>query len=147
MSKLLRISEAASLGLHAAVRLAEHPRRPVSARDLARRLDASEAHLAKVLQRLVRAGLVSSTRGPRGGFALARAPGEVSLLDVYEAVEGPVEPTACPFGRPVCRRGECIFGEFLSEFDARFRDYLATTTLDALACPEDATEEASHVRS
>jgi Rrf2 family nitric oxide-sensitive transcriptional repressor len=63
MPTVLRMSDAASLALHGMVILAEAPERRVSARAIASELDASEAHLAKVLQRLARAGLVESVRG------------------------------------------------------------------------------------
>jgi hypothetical protein len=56
------------------------------ARYLANRFEISEAHLAKVLQRLVKAELLRSVRGPRGGFILTRAPESVTLLEVFEAV-------------------------------------------------------------
>jgi len=137
MPHLFAISEAASLGLHAAVALAGTDGRLVTTRELAERLKASEAHLAKVLQRLARAGVVASTRGPGGGFRLARPADEISLLDVYEAIEGPVRPTSCLFGVPVCGRATCIFGDFLTEFDRRFRTYLRETTLGALAAKEN----------
>ena len=140
MSKLLRMPEAVSLGLHAAVALAEVRDRPVSARELAARFGASEAHLAKVLQRLVKEGIVRSTRGPKGGFRLNRPADEVSLLEVYEAIEGPVEPWGCLFGKPVCGRSECMFAGYLEEFDARFRAYLARATLGALAAKGDTTD-------
>jgi len=130
--RLLRIPEAASLGLHAAVILAGHHNGPLSAKDLADRLEASEAHLAKVMQRLVRAGIVGSTRGPKGGFVLAKRADRVSLLDIYEAVEGHVEPTTCVFGKPVCGRDACILGGFVEEFDTRFRGYLAKARLSEL---------------
>jgi len=135
--RLLRIPEAASLGLHAAVILAGNSDRPISARELAEKLGASEAHLSKVMQRLVRAGLVNSTRGPKGGFMLDRAAESVSLLEVYEAIEGPLKPASCLFGTPVCGRGACIFGRYLEEFDARFRDYLANAKLSELAPREE----------
>ncbi len=136
MPHLLAISEAASLGLHAAVALAGSDGRLMTTRQLAERREASEAHLAKVLQRLSRAGVVASTRGPGGGFRLARPADQISLLDVYEAIEGPVRPTTCVFGSPVCGRATCIFGRFLAEFDERFRAYLRETTLGALAAKE-----------
>lgn len=132
MSRFVRIPEAASLGIHAAAILAAEPERSVPTRELAGRLQASEAHLAKVMQRLARAGLVRSTRGPKGGFRLRRPPAEISLLDVYEAVDGRVEASACLFGTPVCGRATCIFGDYLTEFDERFASYLANTTLGEL---------------
>jgi len=136
MANLFRMPEAASLGTHAAVMLAREPDRPLSAHEMAARLQASEAHLAKVMQRLVKAGLVNSTRGPKGGFMLDRAAGRISLLEVYEAIEGRVEPMACLFGLPSCGRKACIFGGYLAEFDAHFRDYLARATLSDLTADD-----------
>jgi Rrf2 family protein len=64
---------------------------------LANRFEISEAHLAKVLQRLVKAELLRSVRGPRGGFILTRAPESVTLLEVFEAVinEHRCHPSHC----------------------------------------------------
>jgi DNA-binding IscR family transcriptional regulator len=64
MSNILKISEAASLALHTTVILAANPNRLVSTKKLASQLHASEAHLSKVLQRLEKADIVNSTRGP-----------------------------------------------------------------------------------
>jgi Rrf2 family protein len=138
MAKLLRISEAASLALHVAVIMAKEPAVYVPARELARRLNASEAHVSKVMQRLVRAALVTSTRGPGGGFRLRRAPAEITQLEVYEAVEGALEPSSCMLGKPVCD-GDCIFGDYIHRVDADFRTYLAETTL---ARPDSDKEQA-----
>ncbi|MBM4038240.1 MAG: Rrf2 family transcriptional regulator [Planctomycetes bacterium] len=140
MPKLVRFPEAASLGIHAAVILAGKPDVLVSARELAERLDASEAHLAKVMQRLGHTGIVDSTRGPKGGFALARPAGEVTLLEVYEAIEGAVEPAHCVFGTPVCGRKTCVFRGVTEELDARLRAYLAGATLADLAEEEETTD-------
>ncbi|RME74958.1 MAG: Rrf2 family transcriptional regulator [Planctomycetota bacterium] len=52
-------------------------------------------HLAKIFQRLVRAGILSSSRGVSGGFALRKAPQDLSLLDVIEAVDGSVQDEVC----------------------------------------------------
>ena len=133
MPKLVKFPEAASLGIHAAVVLAGKRNGLVSARELAERLKASEAHLAKVMQRLGHAGIVDSTRGPKGGFALARPAAEVNLLEVYEAIEGNVEPAGCVFGTPVCGRKSCIFRGVTEELDARLRAYLAGATLSDLS--------------
>jgi len=79
MNSVLRISEAASLAMHAMMALAAQPEHRRSAQDLARQLDVSLAHLAKVLQRLAKAGYVASTRGPKGGFTLA-LPADYKIL-------------------------------------------------------------------
>jgi Rrf2 family protein len=132
MSSLVHVSEAASLALHAAVLLAEAGDAVLTTREIAEALGASEAHLSKVLQRLGRAGLVDSVRGPRGGFRLIRPAKDVTLLEVWEAIEGPLHPTHCLFGRPVCTRAGCIMGGVLSRVDQTVRQYLEQTPLSAL---------------
>ncbi len=129
MSNLLKVSEAASLGLHTMVLLAAAPDRLFSAREAAGLLGVSEAHLAKVLQRLARDGLVDSVRGPKGGFSLARPAEQITLLDVYEAIEGPLEVRNCLFSSQLCDGRNCIFGHMLQSVDAQVREYLAGTKL------------------
>lgn len=132
MHSLLKISEAASLALHTAVILAGDLHENHSTKDLAKVLGASEAHLAKVLQRLAREGLVSSQRGPKGGFVLNRDPSSITLLDVYEAAEGPMETSSCLLGTPACN-GNCILGDLLTEVTQKVSGYFANTTLADLA--------------
>lgn len=129
---MLRISEAASLALHTAVYLAVRVERLVTTHEVAELLGVSETHLAKVMQRLVRVGLVRSTRGPHGGFALARAGEQISLLEVYEAIEGPLTQTECLLEEPVCQGSTCILGDLISEVASQARDYLAGTMLSEL---------------
>lgn len=132
MANMLRISEAASLGMHAAAVLASRPKQRTTAAQLAQKLDASEAHLAKVMQRLGKAGLVTSTRGPNGGFALAKSADKVRLLDVYEAVDGELDPDNCLLGLPVCPGRKCILGDLAAKVNKMVQERLAGTTLAAL---------------
>jgi len=127
---VFKVSEAASLALHTAAFLAGRPGEVVTTGEVASALDVSENHLSKVLQRLAKAGLVRSTRGPRGGFMLSRSPDDLTLLEVYEAIEGPLGTTNCLFGRPVCD-GECILGDLLTDVNAQIRAYLTGTKLSA----------------
>lgn len=129
MTSMLRISEAASLGLHAVVLMARRPDKLLSTHEIAQALGASEAHLAKVLQRLTRAALVRSVRGPRGGHALARPSGRISLLEVYEAVEGKVPSCACLYTTRQCGGRRCIFGDLLTNVNTMVRQYLDGTRL------------------
>ncbi len=133
MTNMWTIPRAAALGLHAVVLLAANPGRSVSAREIASDLRVSEAHLSKVLQRLRKMGIVNSVPGPGGGFRLARSSGEIALLDVYEAIEGSLEPTTCLFDVPVCRGEKCILGGLLQALDQDARNYLAKAKLDQLA--------------
>ncbi len=74
MGNIVKISDAVALGIHAATLLAVVPGKSYTTRAMADGLGVSEAHLAKVMQRLSRAGIVVSRRGPKGGFVLAKAP-------------------------------------------------------------------------
>ena len=132
MPGILKISEAASLGLHAMMILARDPEAMVSAGELSRSLHASEATLAKVLQRLGKVGLVKSTRGPRGGFLLGKPPREINFLEIYEAIEGPLPPAGCLLPQPVCPGGKCIFGNLVKNLHDQLAKHLAKTTLASL---------------
>jgi Rrf2 family protein len=126
------MSDAASLALHATALLASDGRRVHSTRALAEALEVSEAHLSKVMQRLTKVGLVRSVRGPKGGFALDRSADETSLLDVYEAIEGPMERSLCLLGKEKCSAERCILGDALASADRILREYLTATKLSDL---------------
>ena len=146
MLNLLKISEAASLGLHASVFLAGNQKRLFSAKEMAETLGASEAHLAKVLQRLAREGLVRSQRGPKGGFKLNRPADEITLLEVYQACEGPLPQSNCLLSTPICN-GNCILGNLIEDVGRRVSQYLSRTKLSDLggsfACARSASEQPS----
>ncbi|MHC4778942.1 MAG: RrF2 family transcriptional regulator [Planctomycetota bacterium] len=132
MSRILKFTEAGSLAMHTMCLLASRQGELMSTKQIAFRLQVSEAHLSKVLQRLAKAGLVRSVRGPRGGFHIDKAPQNVTLLEVYESIEGPVEFQGCLMESATCN-GECILGGLLENFDHAVRDYLAGTRLADLA--------------
>jgi Rrf2 family protein len=109
MNNLLNISEGTSLAFHGLALIAERTPGRLSVKALAGDLRASEAHLAKVFQKLNKAGIVSSFRGPTGGFVLNKPAGEISFLDVYEILESPVLLNNCPLGKSMCSMHRCIF--------------------------------------
>lgn len=126
----LRISEAASLALHTMVFLAGAPDIRYSAGRIARTLCVSEAHLAKVLQRLSKAGLLVSARGPKGGFRLARGPEKITLLMVFEVIDGPFEPEECLMQDQSCGQMGCLFGDLLGDINRQVREYLGGRNLE-----------------
>jgi Rrf2 family protein len=130
---VLRISEGASMGLHAMVLLAGGRGNLLQTGSMARQLGVSQAHLAKVMQRLAHAGLVGPRRGPKGGFALGPQGLEVTLLEVYEAIEGPLGNGHCILGKAACGASRCIMGELLVGVNKQFRDYLSGVRLAQLA--------------
>jgi Rrf2 family protein len=134
LETLLRISEAATLGMHAMLCLAVNGgERPLSVKHLSGVLGVSEAHLGKVLQRLVRQGLLKSRRGPRGGFALRRLPEDIRLIDIYNAVSGPLPEGTCLLVAPVCAPNTCILGDVLEQVQKLVHTHFTNTTLAAMA--------------
>ena len=129
--------------LHSAATLAQlEPGASASAARLAAYYDLPAPYLAKQLQALVRAGLLTATTGPRGGFRLARPPGEITLLELVEAVDGASSPYEC---REIRQQGAgalpatdcrdtCVLAAKMADAHAAWRQSLAGTTLaDVLA--------------
>jgi Rrf2 family protein len=129
----LKISEAATLAIHTMVVLAANPGSTISAAEIAGLLNASREHLAKVLQRLVRGGFVESFRGPKGGFTLGRPASGVTLLDVYEYIEGHFEVRDCLLDRRICGIDKCAMGEYLFDANAKLKKFMGETTFGMLA--------------
>ena len=129
MPCLVRVSEAASLALHSMALLAIYPEKQFSTPTMAERLNASSHHLAKVMQMLVKAGLVKSQRGPLGGFRLVAACEEIHLLQIYEAVDGPISHDECLLHKPMCNGNVCMLGNLVYSLHEQIRDCLAKTTL------------------
>src|ERR671934_620217 len=93
---MLRLSKKADYALMAMKHLAlRDDRGASSAREIAELYDIPIELMAKVLQRLVRRGLLASHQGTRGGYELARRPTQISVADVIQAIDGPVTVTAC----------------------------------------------------
>jgi Rrf2 family protein len=93
---MLRLSKKADYALIAMKHLAlRGDRSSSSAREIAALYDIPIELMAKVLQRLVRRGLLASHQGTRGGYHLARVPAQISVADVIQAIDGPVTVTAC----------------------------------------------------
>jgi len=134
MAGSVRISEAASLGLHAMAYIASMPAaEPVRVNEMARVLGVSEAHLGKVLQGLARRGFVSGRRGPKGGYVLGRPADAITLLEIYEAVEGPFEAMTCLLDRPVCGGGaRCVMGSVIRDINRQLEEHLRRTRLSDL---------------
>lgn len=115
------------MAIHAMVVVAANNDRPLTVKNIASVIRVSETHLSKVMQRLTRAGLVVSTRGPRGGFELNG--GNNKLLEIYEAVDGPLAINNCLFEKSICGKKKCIFDELLKQINRDFHRYMSRTNL------------------
>ena len=128
MSSILKISDAASIALHAMIMLAEKENKLLSVRDIATKLDISANHLSKVMQRLVKAELVESVKGSGGGFKLYKTPAEVTFFEVYEAIDGKFKPSSCLLNKSLCQH-HCIMGGLVSSINNQVETFFKKTKL------------------
>jgi len=130
MATCLRISESVALAFHTMSVLAEASSKTmISNQEIAEQLHVSVNHLAKVHQRLVRAGILQAVRGPKGGFRLARPAVEITLMAIVEAVAGWSEPDQCLLGRPGCAKANCVLGAFSAQINRLMYEFLVGTTV------------------
>ncbi|GAB6279741.1 MAG: Rrf2 family transcriptional regulator [Lentimicrobium sp.] len=122
MSKVVTLSEGASLAIHAMIIIGRSSG-TINAQLMAQQMQSSRNHLAKVMQRLVKEGFVKSTRGPSGGFVLNKPANEISLLDIYESIEGPLELSECPLGKKICPIGSCLMEGIIHQATFLIKDY------------------------
>ena len=136
---MIKISDAATLGFHAVYLIVGEPRDTLlSVATIARRLSVSEAHLGKVLQRLSRLGLVNSRRGPKGGFGPGPRGAKLSVLEIYEAIDGPIPQETCLLHHEHCPIGGCLLGPFLERISKQVRQHFADTTFEDLIAQREA---------
>lgn len=127
----MRVSSRTDYGVRALFDLARHfGQGPIQSKDIASRQRIPEAYLHQVLGALNRAGLVRSTRGPQGGHQLSREPERVSLLDIFQALEGADRRkyVSTASGLP----SHDVIGSIWNELHQRTNDMLSAITLAAL---------------
>ena len=128
MSKVVTISEAASIGLHAVVIIAKSDKF-VNSQQIAVMTNSSKHHVAKILQLLARKKFLYSQRGSSGGFSLNKSPESITFLDIYEAIEGKLSITICPLNKPSCPFDHCIFGNVIQKMTRTLQKYLDSQTV------------------
>jgi len=132
---MLRLSKKADYALIAMKHLAlRGDRGSSSAREIAEQYDIPIELMAKVLQRLVRRGLLASHQGTRGGYQLARKPSQISVADVIQAIDGPVTVTACSTVESSCDQfAKCSVRDPLWKVRERILSALGDCTIAELA--------------
>ena len=128
MSQVISLSEAASIALHGVI-LIGRAEKGINVTKIAEEINSSKHHVAKVMQRLVKEGYLSSQRGPTGGFILKKDPKNINFLELYETIEGKIEINTCPMNKPVCPFDKCIMNNVTSKMSKEFREYLRNQKL------------------
>jgi len=124
--------------------LAEHPETPaLSAKDVADAYGIPAQLLAKILQRLTKTGLLRSSAGMNGGYALARDPRQISAFEVIHAIDGPLFLTSCTKGTKPCDlTPNCTIKEPLARVNETIIGVLKSISIHDLAEQEQAAVKA-----
>jgi Rrf2 family protein len=132
---MLRLSKKADYALMAMKHLATRPdAASSSAREIAEAYDIPIELMAKVLQRLVRRGLLVSHQGTRGGYRLSRATALISVADIIQAIDGPLTVTACSTEEENCDQfSKCSIRDPLWRIKDRIISALSTCSLQEIS--------------
>ena len=127
---MLRMSTKGHHATRIMMYLAGSPARPVSKVEIGQAETIPPGYLQQIMVRLTEAGLVRSHRGKMGGFTLARHPGDITILQVLRATEGPFELAPCvDAGVPCDRSGICPAHLLWTEATVLLNDLFERTTV------------------
>lgn len=131
---MLKLSTKGQYGVRAMFEVAKgYPGIPTTIREIAARQDVSIAYLEQILNKLRRAGLIVSVKGPGGGYLLSREPSDISIGDILGVLEGPVAITSCLNPAEGCTRVEsCVTHLLWRSLGEKIKGFLDTMTLDDL---------------
>jgi len=131
----MKLSTRTRYGTRAMVDLAlGYETRPVSAKDIAQNQGVSRKYLESLLAALRNVGLIRSVRGAKGGHMLARRPGQITLREIFDALEGCDGFVQCTTHPQVCERAKtCVTQEVWAQMYAACMEILEATTLEDLA--------------
>ncbi len=133
----MRLSVAAELAIRGvSVLAARYGDGPVTLSKLCDIRSLPKQYLAKIFSALSRADLVTPIRGKRGGYKLSHSPEDISLLQVIEAVEGPLALNLCQFDPPKCDEFQCSLRKVWDELQETLRSRLQSVTLADCAANE-----------
>jgi Rrf2 family protein len=130
----LRLTRASDYAIRAMLHIGSLPEGATALKDdIAAAEGIPASFMAKILRQLVNAGVLRSTRGVKGGFGLERAATEISLLDIVEAIEGPIQLTECAPDPENCRLShDCPVSSVWFEVQRQMTGLLEKTSLEAL---------------
>jgi Rrf2 family iron-sulfur cluster assembly transcriptional regulator len=143
----MRLTTKGRYAVTAMLDLALHAdQRPISLADISRRQEISLSYLEQLFARLRRARLVTSVRGPGGGYLLAVPPAQVSVAKVIDAVDESVDATRCQ-GLSDCQKGDiCLTHHLWCELSQEIHGFLNGITLHDLVNRHDVRSIAARQR-
>lgn len=132
----MRLSPAAELAIRGLLTLTECcADGPVTLETICRKRKLPKQYLTKIFGTLGRAGLVRPVRGKKGGYKLGRPPEKITILDVIQAVEGPIVLNYCQYTPSQCDQSGCPLNAVWAELQQIMRQKLGAMTLAACKSP------------
>lgn len=130
----MKLSTQSRYGVRAIFDIAYHSEGlETQVKDISRRQGISQRYLEQIFQKLKRAGIIGSKRGPSGGYFLGKKPEEISLGEVIRVTEGGINPVRCVNAKnseqPCERSGECVTQIVWNEAGKRLGDYFDSVTI------------------
>jgi Rrf2 family protein len=129
MSKLVSLSEASSIAIHGMVLIAKNQGN-TNVNTIAETMGFSRHHVAKVMQKLVKSGYLKSSRGPSGGFFIIKPLESISLLDIYETIEGKMIDHDCFMEYHTCPFKACLMGDVINDIVLNLKNFMSERTLE-----------------
>jgi Rrf2 family protein len=128
---MLRLSTKGQYGVRAMFEIAKgYPATPTTIKEISERQEVSVAYLEQILNKLRRAGLIGSVKGPGGGYLLSREPAEISIGSILMELEGPVAITSCLDPSEGCSRVDrCVTHLLWRSLGEKIESFLGTITL------------------
>src|SRR5208337_2265953 len=131
---MLRLSTRGQYGVRAMYEIARgYPVQPVTIKEIAENQDVSVAYLEQILNKLRKAGLIKSVKGPGGGYLLSTGPEKISIASIVSELEGPVAITSCLNPDEGCIRVDnCVTHLLWKSLGEQIEAFLKTITLENL---------------
>ncbi|MFZ6016047.1 MAG: RrF2 family transcriptional regulator [Nitrospirota bacterium] len=131
---MLRLSTRGQYGVRAMFEIARgYSSRPITIKEISKKQDVSVAYLEQILNKLRKAGLISSVKGPGGGYVLNRKPEDISIGRILKELEGPVAITSCLDPEEGCVRVDgCVTYLLWKSLGKKIEVFLDTVTLNDL---------------
>lgn len=131
---MLRLSTKGQYGVRAMFEIARgFPVSPVTIKEISRRQDVSVAYLEQILNKLRKADLIVSRKGPGGGYLLNKKPEDISIASILNELEGPLAITSCLDPSEGCVRADrCVTHLLWKALGEQIESYLNTITLKNL---------------
>lgn len=128
MGKVINISSASFIALHSLAYISSCEK-IINVHKISNAINMPVSHVAKIIQMLVKFNYLKSSRGPNGGIETVKSPSSVTLLEIFELIEGSFQTDFCPSECESCPFKTCIFGGLPGRMSLEFKNYMQNKTL------------------